>query len=314
MGNTITTTGGTLLENDVNRIYLTICDALRCKKEDIKELKPLQKGITNSVLSFYCRGGKYVYRYPGNGSEILVDRGREAMIQQQVSEIGVDGSLIAMSMRDGWRIGKFVENYSYDYFNVSHIVRGIGLVRKLHDSKVKIRWEFDPKEKWEAIKDMIPEDKYGDNFPEYPHFSEIRDRIYKLYDLASDDGTRKCIVHGDCRDENFLINDREIYLIDWEYAGYGDPGFDIGTYIAGGDHKAEDVDRVLFIYFGRVPTLAEKKHFYAWIAISGFFYMHWCMFKESKGQKVGYLKPLWYRFANEYSKLALKLYESGEKK
>ena len=106
-----------------------------------------------------------------------------------------------------------------------------------------------------------------------------------------------------------MINDSEIYLTDWEYAGYGDPGFDIGSYVCGGDHSKEEVDRVLFIYFGRDPSLIEKRHFYAWIAITGFFYMHWTMFKEASGQKIGYLKPLWYRFAKEYSKIALAMYE-----
>lgn len=185
------------------------------------------------------------------------------------------------------------------------------MIKQLHTAAAKIRWEFDPKEKWEAIKTTIPNDKYGDNYTDYPNFASIQERIYKLYDLTANDGTAKCIVHGDCRDENFLINDDEIYLIDWEYAGYGDPGFDIGTYIAGGNHSEEDVNRVLFIYFGRKPTLAEKRHFYAWIAISGFFYMHWCMFKEAKGQKVGRLKQLWYQYANEYSKLALNLFNQG---
>lgn len=306
--NIIQTTGGSLYQEDIDRIYSVICDVFSCKKKDIGELKPLQKGLTNSILSFVYHGGQYVYRYPGNGSEILVDRGREAMIQEQVSNAGIDGSLVAMSIKEGWRIGRFIKNDFYDYHNLNHVVRGIKLVKKLHNVPVKIRYEFDVIDKLESIKNMIPKEKYGDNFPEYPLFSEIKERVYKLYDLTKDDGTKKCIVHGDCRDENFLINDNEIYLIDWEYSGYGDPGFDIGSYIAGGHHTIEDIENILFIYFGRTITSKERMHFYAWIAISGFFYMHWCMFKESKGQKVGDLKSLWYYYANNFSEIALKMY------
>ena len=43
-------------------------------------------------------------------------------------------------------------------------------------------------------------------------------------------------------------------------------------------------------------------------SITGFFYMHWTMYKESQGQIIGYLKPQWYHFAKEYSKKALPLY------
>ena len=307
----IQTTGGLLHQSDVDAIYETIADVFSCRKDEITDLKPLQKGITNSVLSFTCRGGKYVYRYPGTGSEILVDRGREAMLQSLASEIGIDSTLVATSIAYGWRIARYVPSRAFDYKNISDVVRGVQTLRKLHEAPVKVRWEFDVQKKWEQLRDMIPEEKYGDNFAEYPGFSAIRDRVYKLYELSKNDNISKCLSHGDSRDENFLINENEIYLIDWEYAGYGDPGFDIGTYVAGGDHSQEEVDQILFIYFRREPTPLEKRHFYAWIAMSGFFYMHWCMFKESTGQKVGYLKPLWYRFAKEYSSLALDMYKEG---
>ncbi|MBR4925160.1 MAG: phosphotransferase [Prevotella sp.] len=305
---TIQTTGGILHPKDIDFINNCICDVFNCDSSQIAELQPLQKGLSNSVLSFRYNGGKYVFRYPGLGSEILIDRGRESIVQKMIEDAGVDTSLVAMSVRYGWRISRFVESRPFKYHDVNDMVRGIIQLRKLHAVKPKVRWEFDIKEKWESIRDMTPDDKYGVNFPEFPDFNEIKERIYKLYDLAKTDGIRKCLTHGDCRDENFLINDHEIHLIDWEYAGFGDPGFDIGTYVCGGDHSEEEVDRILFTYFGRKPTKKEKRHFYAYISISGFFYMHWTMYKESQGQIIGYLKPLWYHFAKEYSKKALPLY------
>ncbi len=306
---TIQTTGGVLHEQDLNFIYKTICEVFNCSREQIMDLKPLQKGLSNSVLSFELNGGKYVFRFPGLGSEILIDRGRESMIQSQAYEARVDTTLVAMSVSKGWKIAKFVNHRDFDYKNISDVYRGVRLLNKLHHSSVKVRWEFDVKEKWESIRDMTPEECYGDNFAEFPEFSAIKERVYKLFELTKEDGISKCVTQGDARDENFLINDSEIYLTDWEYGGYNDPGFDIGTYICGGDHSREEVDRILFIYFGHKPNKIEKRHFYAWIAITGFFFMHWTMFKESAGQKIGYLKPLWYRFANEYSVLALDMYK-----
>ncbi len=307
--NIIQTTGGVLHQEDLDFIYQTICEVFNCNKEQINNLQPLQKGLSNSVLSFELNGGKYVFRFPGLGSEVLIDRGRESMIQSQANDARVDTTLVAMSVSKGWKIARYINTRSFDYKNVSDIVRGIRLIRKLHDAPVRVRYEFDVKAKWEDIRDMTPVDKYGENYPDFPDFAGIRDRVYKLYDLAKTDGILMCLTQGDSRDENFLINDSEIYLTDWEYAGYGDPGFDIGTYICGGDHSREEVDRVLFIYFGHEPEPTEKRHFYAWIAITGFFYMHWTMFKEASGQKIGYLKPLWYRFARDYSRIALEMYE-----
>ena len=294
----VQTTGGILRKVDLMNIYKTICEVFNCDKKQITNLSPLQKGLSNSVLTFELNGGKYVFRFPGLGSEVLIDRGRESMIQSQANDAGVDTTLIAMSVSNGWKIARFIENRGFDYKNISDVVRGIRLLRKLHNAPIKVRWEFDVKTKWESIRDLTPADKYGDNYLDFPDFEPIKKRIYKLYDLSKLDDVSMCMTQGDSRDENFLINDSEIYLTDWEYAGYGDPGFDIGSYICGGNHSREEVDRVLFIYFGHEPTIIEKRHFYAWIAITGFFYMHWTMFKEASGQKIGYLKPQWYRFAN----------------
>ena len=311
--NYIQTTGGTLYEKDIEEIYAIICDVFNCKIEQINNLKPLQKGLSNSVLTFEVNGGKYVFRFPGLGSEVLIDRGRESMIQSQANDARVDTTLVAMSVSKGWKIARFINNRGFDYKNVSDVFRGVRLIHKLHDAPVKVRYEFDVKSKWEAIRDLTPADQYGENYSDFPDFAGIRDRVYKLYELTKNDGISKCLTQGDSRDENFLINDSEIYLTDWEYAGYNDPGFDIGTYICGGDHTDEEVDRVLFIYFGHEPEPVEKRHFYAWIAITGFFYMHWTMFKEASGQKIGYLKPQWYRFARDYSKKALALYEEVQR-
>ena len=305
---TIQTTGGVLHPQDLEFIKNCICEVFNCESLKISDLKPLQKGLSNSVLSFKFNGGRYVFRYPGLGSEILINRGRESIVQKQIEDAGVDTSLVAMSVRYGWRISRYVETRPFNYHDVNDMVRGIILIRKLHAVRPKVRWEFDIKEKWESIRDITPAEKYGDNYTQFPEFADIKERIYKLYELAKSDGIKKCLTHGDCRDENFLINDREINLIDWEYAGFGDPGFDIGTYVCGGDHSEEEVNRILFTYFGRKPSIKEQRHFYAYIAISGFFYMHWTMYKESQGQEIGYLKPLWYHFAKEYSKKALPLY------
>lgn len=86
----IQTTGG-LLTNEIKKNIITnICTVFNCKQTDIEELFPVQAGMTNIVLSFYLNGGKYVYRHPGLGSEILVDRGRETIMQKVVEDVGID--------------------------------------------------------------------------------------------------------------------------------------------------------------------------------------------------------------------------------
>ena len=300
----IQTTGGLYTAEIKKQIVENICGVFDCMESDIEKLTPVQAGLTNIVLSFNLNGGKFIYRHPGLGSEALVDRGRETIMQKVVEDVGIDTTLVAMDVEEGWKIGRFIEHRGFDYHDLNDMVRAIMLLRTLHEAPCRVRWTFDVIKKAEKIKAQIAPDKYG-NFDE---FEEIRDRCYKLHELAKKDGIKCCNVHGDARDENFLINKEEIYLIDWEYGGYGDPGFDIGSYGCGGEHSREDIDRILFTYYRRKPTDVQKRHFYAYIALTGWFYMHWTMLKESEGQKVGTLKQLWYSYAKDYSEIALGMY------
>lgn len=309
MVESIQTPGGTLHPSDIKYINDCICDVFGCRLDEITDLKPLNKGLCNSVLSFRYKGEKYTFRYPGMGSEVLVDRGRESFIQNMAGDAGVDTTVIAVSAKYGWRISRFVQTRPFQYHNEKDMMRAVLLLRKLHAVKPKVRWEFDLKEKWEYIRDMTPADKYGTYFIQFPDFAEVIARVNKLYELAKTDGIKKCLTHGDSRDDNFLINDQEIQLIDWEYAGYGDPGFDLGSYICGGDHSIEEIDGILFAYYGRKPSLTERRHLYAYIAITGFFFFYTVIYKESQGQDVGALKSRWYHYAREYSQIALPLYD-----
>ena len=309
----IQTTGGVFTDTIRKKIIKNICSVFHCREEDIEELVPVQAGMTNIVLSFRVNGGKYIYRHPGLGSDALVDRGRETIMQKVVEDVGIDTTLVAMDVDSGWRIARYIEHRDFDYHNLNDMVRGVMLLRTLHEAPCRVRWNFDVIEKAEGIRDQIAPKKYGN----FEQFEEIRDRCYRLYELAKTDGIRQCNVHGDARDVNFLINKEEIYLIDWEYGGYGDPGFDLGSYICGGDHSIEDIDRILFTYYRRKPTPVQKRHFYAYIALTGWFYLHWTMLKESKGQMVGVNKDLWYHYAKDFSVMALEMYgdaKGGEEK
>lgn len=300
----IQTTGGLFTEESRNVVVKNICGVFDCQEADIEELIPVQAGLTNVVLSFKLNGGKYVYRHPGLGSEILVERGRETIMQKIVEDAGIDTTLIAMDVDNGWRIGRYVEHRDFDYFDLNDMVRAVMLFRRLHAAPCHVRWNFDVISKAEGIKKQIEPEKYG----HFPDFENIKKRIYQLAKLAETDGIKKCNIHGDARDVNFLINKEEIHLIDWEYGGYGDPGFDIGSYVCGGKHKLSDIEHILFTYYRRKPTDIQKRHFYAYIAITGWFFMHWSMLKLSKGQGVGPLKEQWYHFAKNMSLVALPMY------
>jgi thiamine kinase-like enzyme len=63
----------------------------------------------------------------------------------------------------------------------------------------------------------------------------------------------KRLCHNDLLNANFLIDDNDkLYVLDWEYAGMGDPFFDLANFSA--NHEfGDEQDRVLLqAYFGEV--------------------------------------------------------------
>lgn len=61
-----------------------------CKEEDIEEIVTVQADMTNVVLSFKLNSGKYVYWHLGLGSEALIERGRESIMQKVVEGAGIE--------------------------------------------------------------------------------------------------------------------------------------------------------------------------------------------------------------------------------
>ena len=315
MYKTIKTTGGDIHPKEIEFIINSICDVFECAPSEITNLQPLQKGISNSVITFNYIGNKYVFRYPGAGLDKIIDRDREAISQMLVKEAELDPTFVSMSTRYGWRISRFVETRTFNYHNAEDMERGVTLIRDLHKIQPKVRCEFDIKEQWEAIIAMIPKERFARYVAAFPNYSEVKERVGILYELSKIDGITKCLTHGDCRDDNFLINDEIIYLIDWEYSGFGDPGIDIGTFVCGGYHTEEDIVDILSTYFGRKPNYKEIRHYWSYIAISGFFFLHNALYYVScrggDNKRLFDLTNQWYHYAKYYSEKSLPLYKDN---
>ena len=109
-------------EKLIKESCVNICKVFQCSEDDIENISQLQAGMTNIVFSFNVNGGKFVYRHPGLGSELLVDRGRETIMQKVVEDIGIDTTLIAMDVEEGWKITRYIENRPFEYQNLNDMV------------------------------------------------------------------------------------------------------------------------------------------------------------------------------------------------
>jgi thiamine kinase-like enzyme len=91
------------------------------------------------------------------------------------------------------------------------------------------------------------------------------------------------MCYNDINIDNVLMTEDTLDIIDYEFAGYNDPGCDFGCVIFGLEYEADEpkIKDILETYFGRPATAKEYLHWMAYLAIHNWYYVGWALYKES---------------------------------
>lgn len=295
-------------------IISNICSTLNCSANEIMEINVIQAGLTNVSFSFKVKEKKYVYRHPGGTAGKLVNRMSEIYAQEKARELGIDKSYIYMSKEDGWKISYYVEDLvECDFLNnENQLNKAMEYLRKIHsttyDNTVK---EFNDIEEGKKLMKIASLTK-GKLFEE---FAEIINKIDTLNDYVEKDSKqmkiKKVLCHNDTYEPNYLLNQKgELYLIDWEYAGINDPANDIACILCRADYSKEEIEKYLQAYYGRKLTKEEHRHCIAYIAICGFYWFCWGLYKGSVGDDDGFFFLPAYKNCLKYVDIALDSYKN----
>ena len=86
--------------------------------------------------------------------------------------------------------------------------------------------------------------------------------------------------HNDLLPANILDDGARLWLVDWEYAGFNGPLFDLGGLASNAGMDAEQSDALLGAYFGRAPDDHLRRRFAAMSAASLLRETMWSMVSE----------------------------------
>lgn len=307
------------LENVDSEVFDNIMKTLGCTKAEIRDIYPLKQGLTNLSCHFRTNEGEYVYRHPGVGTELLVDRSAEVAALQIAKELAIDDTFIYADPEKGWKISRFIPNCkALDPHDESQAVRAMNMAAKLHSATVVTERQFDFFEEGKKYESLLLEKGPID----VPGYWEMEAKAAKLRAFVKEDNALKCLCHNDFFYLNFLIDEEDkFYLIDWEYAGMSDYANDFGTFVVCCELSETEALRALNGYFGREATFEEIRHNFAFIALAGWCWYLWSLVKESEGDCVGEWLYVYYRYAKKYMDKVLGWYdkerflvEEGEKK
>lgn len=300
----------TFLENVDSEIFDNIVCVVGCEKSEIHDVYPLKQGLTNLSCHFSTASGEYVYRHPGVGTELLIDRKGEVAAQQTARELGIDGTFIFEDPERGWKISRFVPDCSnLDPHDRMHMAKAMEMARNLHESGVEVARGFDFYQEAKRYESLLREHGPID----IPGFAGMAGKIEDLEAYVKADNAPTCLCHNDFFYLNFLVEkDGAIHLIDWEYAGMGDYANDFGTFCVCCELDESEADDALAMYFGRKPTIDERRHNFAHVALAGWCWYLWSLLKEAEGDFVGEWLYIYHRYAATYLDRALVLYQGGE--
>ncbi len=295
------------LENVDSEIFDNIVAVLGCTKAEIHDVYPLKQGLTNLSCHFATNDGEYVYRHPGIGTELLINRAGEVAAQKVAKQLGIDETFIHEDPERGWKISHFIPDCrNLDPHDPAQVARAMRMARSLHESGVEVGTRFDFYQEAKRYESLLLE-KGPIDIPGYAEDAADADAL-EAFVVA--DGAPTCLCHNDFFMLNFLIDKADkYYLIDWEYSGMSDYANDFGTFCVCCQLSPEEVDAALEAYFGRKPTRAERAHNLAHIALAGWCWYLWSLLKEAEGDFVGEWLYIYYNYGREYLTRALALYQ-----
>ncbi|MFZ2870385.1 phosphotransferase family protein, partial [Zavarzinia sp.] len=94
-----------------------------------------------------------------------------------------------------------------------------------------------------------------DRLPEFADKARRLERAAGAIDLV--------FGHNDLLAANFIDDGKRLWLLDWDYAGFNSPLFDLGGLSSNNGFDATDEDAMLGQYFGRPPDDALRRRFKA---------------------------------------------------
>ena len=212
-------------------------------------LTPLSGGITNRnfLVTVAGRDERYVIRLAGNDTHLLgISREVEHAATVAAAGVGVGPEVTAFIRPEGYLVTRFIVGapVSDEAMHQAETLRRVGdSLRRIHDGP-PIPGLFIPLRIVEAYRALaaargvpIP--------PEYDLAMALARRI-ELAFLTNPLELRPC--HNDLLNANFIDDGARIRIVDWEYAGMGDPFFDLGNFSVNHGLTADEDAEVLRAY------------------------------------------------------------------
>ena len=252
--------------------------ALCCWKNKIG-IEPLGGGMTN--LNFKVSDGaeQFVVRFGEDDPIHLISRANEVATSLAAFKVGVSPELVHHEA--GILVTRFIEGRVFDEADVrvdANLQRILELLKRFHH---KVPQQFDAVPVMFWVFQVL---RHYHNLllqGESAHALRLPELAGKARELEAAVGPVEIVFgHNDLLPANFIDDGDRIWLIDFDYAGFNSPLFDLSNLASNNELGAEQELHMLQQYFGTNPEPAKLASYHAMKCASLLRETMWSMVSE----------------------------------
>ena len=220
------------------------------------EIAPIVEGRTNRNFRVTAGDETFFLRLSDRSTELLgIDRTAEQDSARAAAESGVGPEVIVYLPELGCLVTRWIdaEPLSEGDLERDEVLRPVVEAIKAIHAGPALRWSFDP---FRIVEDYgrISKER-GVQVPEAYDDAHVKASRIEAAFARDPMPLRPC--HNDLLEANFLLRDGHVWVVDHEYAGMGDPFFDLGNISINNSLSDDAQERLLALYFGE-PTDAHR--------------------------------------------------------
>lgn len=218
---------------------------------DGASLAPLKGGLSNE--SFVVTSGmkKYVVRFGEDFAVHHVSRENELMATRAAADAGFAPELIYDE--PGLMVVQFIDGHTFGEQDVcNNIAQIASLTRRFHTQMPRyVSGAARMFHVFHVVRDYARTLQAGESrmCPELPQFLDLADELESVQPAME-----IIYAHNDLLPANFIEDDEKIWLIDFEYASYSTPMFDLAGIASNAQMSGAQDEELLHAYFGNKPT------------------------------------------------------------
>ncbi len=213
--------------------------------------RALDGGITNRNYVVVCGADRFVLRVCGDRTNLLeIDRMREHEAATRAASLGIAPRVIEWVESAGLLVTSYIHGRTItpaDLASTDGLAAVCAALRKFHASG-PLSGDFDAF----VVPFLHREAAVSCNVAIPDEFAAAELCARQIAAAFAADPEPKMACHNDLLNANFLRDDTQLWLLDWEYAGNNDRYFDLGNMAVNNDFDADADEALVLAYFGSV--------------------------------------------------------------